>query len=87
VAELFASGRLIDLVLIGVVLQGGVLAAYARVTGRGVAPVSLLATLAAGFFLLVALRTALAGGWWGWTGLALLAALIAHLADLRLRWR
>lgn len=86
-AQAFASGRVIDAVLIAVALQAVVLVALARRTGRGVPPASLLATLAAGGFLLLALRSALIGAWWGWTGLALLAALVAHLVDLRLRWR
>jgi hypothetical protein len=87
VEQAFASGRVIDAVLVAVVVQALALALWARRTGRGVPPASLLATLAAGAFLLLALRTALAGEWWGWTGLALLAALVAHVVDLRLRWR
>jgi hypothetical protein len=85
--QAFASGRLIDAVLVAVAVQAVVLVLWARRTGRGVPPASLLATLAAGGFLLVALRSALSDAWWGWTGLALLAALVAHLIDLRLRWR
>jgi predicted GNAT superfamily acetyltransferase len=85
--QAFASGRAIDAVLVLVALQAALLVAWARRTGRGVPPASLLATLAAGGFLLLALRSALVGAWWGWTGLALLAALAAHLIDLRLRWR
>lgn len=85
--QAFASGRLIDAVLVAVAVQAVVLVLWARRTGRGVPPASLLATLAAGGFLLVALRSALSDAWWGWTGLALLAALAAHLIDLRLRWR
>jgi hypothetical protein len=85
--QAFASGRVIDVVLAAVVIQAVVLVAFARRTGRGVPPASLLATLAAGGFLLVALRFALAGAWWGWIGLALLASLAAHVVDLRLRWR
>jgi hypothetical protein len=40
-----------------------------------------------GIFLLVALRVALAGAAWPWVPLALIAALVAHLLDLRQRWR
>lgn len=78
---------MVDLLLGLVLLEAIALVVHARRTGRGVPPASLLATLAAGGFLLVALRAALSGGWWGWPGLALLAALVAHLVDLRLRWR
>jgi len=87
VEALFASGRVVDVLLAAVLVQGAALLAHAALTGRGVPPASLAATLAAGWFLLLALRTTLAGAWWGWTGLALLAALAAHLIDLRLRWR
>jgi len=87
VEALFTSGVLLDLLLAAVLVQGTALVAYAALTGRGVPPASLAATLASGWFLLLALRTALAGAWWGWTGLALIAALVAHLIDLRLRWR
>jgi hypothetical protein len=83
----FASGHLLDAVLVAVAAQALALVLWARRTGRGVPPASLLATLTAGACLLVALRTALVGAWWGWTGLALLAALVAHVIDLRLRWR
>jgi hypothetical protein len=40
-----------------------------------------------GIFLLVALRAALAGAAWPWVPSALTAALVAHLLDLRQRWR
>jgi hypothetical protein len=39
-----------------------------------------------GIFLLMALRAALAGASWPWVPMALTAALIAHLLDLRQRW-
>jgi hypothetical protein len=40
-----------------------------------------------GVCLMLALRAALAGSAWPWVPLALAAALLAHLADLRARWR
>jgi hypothetical protein len=83
----FASPLAVDLIIAAVLVQAAALSAYGWRTGRGVPPASLLATLAAGGFLLVALRTVLAEAWWGWTGLALLASLAAHVLDLRLRWR
>lgn len=86
-AALLASPLAVDIIIVAVVVQGAALTLYARRTGRGVPPRSLIATLAAGGFLLVALRTVLAEAWWGWTGLALIASLIAHAVDLRLRWR
>lgn len=86
-AELFASGRLIDLILGLVVVEAIALTVFHRLTGKGVAPRDLVGLLLAGAFLLVAVRFALTGAEWVWIGLWLGLALIAHLADLALRWR
>lgn len=85
--DLFASGRIVDLILAAVALEAVLLLAYRRRTGRGIRPVGLLATLSAGAALLLALRAALIGAWWGWIALALSVALLAHLVDLAARWR
>lgn len=45
------------------------------------------ANLLAGLGLLVALRLVLSNAHWMWVGLALACAGIAHLSDLRARWR
>jgi hypothetical protein len=63
------------------------LLAWRRRSGAGPGAAALMANLAAGGCLLAALRAALAGADWPWIAVALLAALAAHLADLRLRWR
>lgn len=61
---------------------------YRRLSrGRGVAPKSLLANMAAGSCLLLALRAALTGAEWGLVAGCLLAGLIAHLVDLSIRWQ
>jgi hypothetical protein len=86
-AELFASGRLIDLILGLVLVEAIALTVFHRLTGKGVAPRDLVGLLLAGAFLLVAVRLALTGAEWVWIGLWLALALIAHLADLALRWR
>jgi hypothetical protein len=86
-AELFASGRLVDVVLALVALEGLALVVLHRATGRGPRPADLLANLLSGAFLLLALRSALVGAWWGWTALCLAAALLAHAADLLPRLR
>lgn len=83
--ELFASGRIVDLILAFMALEAVVLVVYHRRTGRGVAPSDLVPNLLAGVFLLLALGGALSGTWWGWIALALVASLTAHLADLRRR--
>lgn len=86
-SELFATGRIVDLILAVTVLEGIVLIAYYRRTGRGVAPVSLITNLLAGACLMLALRGALMRTEWIVIAACLFAALVAHLIDLRRRWR
>jgi hypothetical protein len=84
---LFASGRVVDLILAFMVLEGAVVAVFRRLTGRGPSAADIAFTLVPGIGLLLAWRAAAAAAWWGWIALCLLLALIAHLADLRARWR
>lgn len=86
-AEFVASGRMVDFVLALVALQAFGLWLFRRVTGRGPGFADVAWFLAAGAALLVALRVALAGGWWGWIVAALMAALVAQVMDLARRWR
>lgn len=83
----FASGRVADLVLGLLALEAVLLLAYHRRTGRGIPAPVLLPNLLAGACLVLALRAALTGAHWGWTALALLAALAAHGLDLGMLWR
>jgi hypothetical protein len=87
VEALFANGRIVDLILGLTVLEAVALIAYHRRTGHGVTPADLLGNLLAGVCLLLALRGALLGAWWGWIALCLAASLVAHVTDLRRRWR
>jgi hypothetical protein len=87
VAELFESGRIVDLVLALVVLEALLLSMLWVRTSRGLPPVPLIVNLAAGAFLLLALRAALTDGGTVAVGGFLLLALPAHLVDLALRWR
>ena len=84
-ASWFASGRIIDAILLLVAGEALVLAWVGR--RRGLPLPSLLANLASGAALMLALRAALVGAGWiavaGW----MLAGLVAHLADLTLRFR
>jgi hypothetical protein len=84
---LFASGRIVDMILALMVIEAMLLALYRRGTGHGPVLADMMPTLLAGFALLAALRCALAGWWWGWIGACLAAALAAHVADLSRRWR
>jgi len=87
VSGLFESGRIIDAILVLVAAEAAVLVALHLRTGRGPAPSALLSNLAAGLFLLLALRAALADLSWVWVALPLAAALAAHVSDQRLRFR
>ncbi|MCJ2085757.1 hypothetical protein MKK88_07080 [Methylobacterium sp. E-005] len=84
-ASWFASGRIIDAILLLVAVEALVLAWIGR--RRGLSLPSLMANLASGAALMLALRAALVGASWiavaGW----MLAGLVAHLADLNLRFR
>lgn len=81
-ADLFASGRIVDLILGFTVLEGIVLLAWLHRTARGPAAADVLSMLLPGMCLLFALRCTMTGAWWGWTAASLLAALVTHLADL-----
>ena len=85
--QLFASERIVDIILAATIVEAAVLVVAQRRTGRGIAPDVLLPNLLAGACLLLALRLSLGGAAWPWLALCLLAALLCHLADLRARWQ
>jgi hypothetical protein len=85
--SLFASPRLIDLVLAFTVLEAVALIVWRRRTGRGLTAIAVMRLLLPGVCLLLSVRAALADDAWPWVPLMLAAALVAHLADLRSRWR
>ncbi|MFO1115143.1 MAG: hypothetical protein U1E28_05630 [Beijerinckiaceae bacterium] len=84
---MLTSGRLVELILLGMCFEGAALLYYRRRTGAGPSPRTFLANLVAGAFLLLALRGALTGAGAGPISLALAGGLVAHLVDLALRWR
>ncbi len=86
-ADWFASGRVIDLVLALVALEIIVLPWLLRKLGSRLSLTQLLPNIVAGMALMLALRASLAGAAWTWIALAMLAALLAHLIDLSLRLR
>lgn len=80
-SALFESGRIVDPILVLIVLElTGLLILRARLK-RGPSALALTAHLAAGAFLLLALRGALVGAGWPWIALTLLCAFAAHIAD------
>lgn len=80
--ELFASGRIIDLILAGVLAEAVLLLVLCRGLRR-FAPFA--ATLAAGAVLMLALRAALTGAPWPTVAGWMFVGLVAHALDLGLR--
>ncbi len=85
--EFFASGRVVDVAIAMLALELVLMAWLQRHGGAVPNPVDVAVALAAGLFLLVALRFALTGAGWPLIATALLAALVAHLVDLARRCR
>lgn len=86
VASWLSSGRLVDVVLGGMLIEALVLMQLRRVTGHGIGPLDLCVNLAAGAALMLAVRAALTGAIAS-VALWLCVALGAHVADLTRRWR
>lgn len=85
--HLSATGRIVDIILALVLLEAAVLLLARARVARGPSPAAIIANLAAGAMLMLALRSSLVAAQWTQTALWLLAALAAHLADVILRWR
>jgi hypothetical protein len=83
----FESGRIADLILALTVAEGLILWLLHAIRGWGLGPLRIAMLLLPGVFLLLALRLALTGAWWGWIAAMLAAALVAHICDLALRLR
>ncbi|MEN9314257.1 MAG: hypothetical protein RIS35_650 [Pseudomonadota bacterium] len=81
-SDLFANGRVIDLVIALIVLEA--LALRLRPAGAAAVP---LPTLLSGLGLLLAWRCSLAGWPWGYAAAALTAAGAAHGWDLWRHWQ
>jgi hypothetical protein len=85
-AEFFASGRAVDLVLCLIVAEAALLLVLRRRIG-GPPVASLLVFLGAGAALMLGLRAALTAAGWETVAAWMLVGLVAHLADLALRWK
>jgi hypothetical protein len=82
---MFRSGRVADLVIGVMVLEALVFALAARSRSRGWSLGVMLTGLVPGLFLVLALRAALVQAPTHWIVLALSAALVSHLLDVRFR--
>jgi hypothetical protein len=87
VSELFATARIVDVIVGFMLLELMVLIIVRKKSGKGIATLDLAASLAAGLSLLMALRAALLHDSWMTMAAWLLLALFAHVADLARRWR
>jgi len=85
--DFFASGRVADLILLVLAIEAVVLMLWHRRTGQGLDGRAILGLTLPGVALVLALRFALTGAWWGWIGLVLGAAFLAHLFDVATRFR
>ena len=81
-AELLASGWVVDLILLMVLLEAGAISLLVRLGVLPLTALGLLPTLASGFFVLAALAAALHGAGALITCGLLATALAAHLVDL-----
>lgn len=84
--KLFASGRVVDCILVFMAIESLGLIAVHRLRRSGPSPRELIVSLSAGVALLLALRAAVVGSHWTMVAIWLVVALIAHLGDLKLRW-
>ncbi|WP_322514017.1 hypothetical protein SR870_13220 [Rhodopseudomonas palustris] len=86
-SDLFTRGVVVDAVLIVLVLEAFVVVGYWLWKKRGIAPADFLPGMISGALMLLALRAVLAGAGWLAPTLCLMAAGLAHLIDVRRRWR
>ncbi|MBS0253282.1 MAG: hypothetical protein JSR78_19660 [Proteobacteria bacterium] len=81
-AQSFADGSIVYVIFAFMFIEGIALIAFRRVTGSGPGVGQILSLMLPGAFLLMALKAALGGAPWPMIACWLLAALIAHLADV-----
>jgi hypothetical protein len=84
--ELFASGHIVDFILVLVLLEVLAVWGWRILKGNGPEPVPFIVNVLAGASLMLALRNALVGVSWIWIAVCLIVALVAHLGDLVWRW-
>jgi len=85
--QLYQGPLVVDIAIGFITLESLLLWAFHKLTGRGLALADCMLTILSGAFLMLALRCALTPQGWPGMALFLIAAGIAHGADLRSRWR
>ena len=83
-AELFSSGRIIDVILVLMLIQGLALVWLYRRRGGSLTPTDYLFNVLPGAFLMLALRAALVDASWTWVAICLTGSLVTHWLEL---WR
>lgn len=86
-SEFFTGTLVVDGIIVLTLLEWAALYGYFRSTGKGVAPRNYTLNLVSGLFLMLALRTVLAGGPGPFMAISLACAGIAHSADMWRRWQ
>lgn len=81
------GGGLTDTIIAITLLEVAALLAHHRQTKRGLSPRDYLLNVVSGLCLMLALRCALAGSAWYFISAFLMAAGLAHVADIVLRLR
>jgi hypothetical protein len=84
-AKLFASGKIVDWIVLILVFEWVSVLAAQRVLKRSFGSLALAVGLCAGLALLLALRESLLGARWQAIAAWLAAALVAHIFDLHIR--
>ena len=85
--QLYQGSLVVDIAIGFITLETLLLWAFHKISGRGLALAECLLTIVSGACLMLALRCALTPDGWPGMALFLIAAGIAHGADLRARWR
>jgi hypothetical protein len=85
--QLYQGPLVVDIAIGFITLETLLLWAWHKFTGRGLALPDCVLTILSGACLMLALRCALTPDGWPGMALFLIAAGIAHGADLRTRWR
>lgn len=85
ISAFFLSEHIADLVLVVMAIEAAVLVWLSRRPHSKFSAFTVMSALLPGFFLALALRSALVRAEWFWIALVLMGALITHLIDMRLR--
>jgi len=85
--QLYQGPLVVDIAIGFITLEALVLWVWHKFSGRGLALADCVLTIVSGACLMLAMRCTLTADGWPGMALFLIAAGIAHGADLRTRWR